>query len=140
VLLYQRADTKNPTWYARYRIDGRYKVSSLKTGNPALVEVTACETYDEMRFKMTHDIPIFAIKFDDLCEEFLDLQGERVKRDEVTARWVKTVASYVTHGVLPYFGKQTSLATIGQTKVDGYMGWRMADNKNGNRIWGGSVR
>ena len=129
VMLFKRADHKRPKWQARYRIDGRYKTVSLRTYDYEEAKTTALEEFDELRIMHKLNMPVFKRTFESVADEFVSHQLKRVEQGEITKYWGSTGKSIFK--VWKMYLEGLDITKIPQHKLDGYIGWRRNNNKNG---------
>ncbi len=127
VMLFQRADHKDKKWNARYRIQGRYKVKSLRTADFSKAKTVALEEYDELRFKDKHGLPIFDKSFEAVAEEFIEYGFKRIEAGEISQYWAGTAQSILRNW--QRYLANLDVNKIPQEKIDGYIEWRNKNNR-----------
>ncbi len=122
VVLYKRE--RSNKYQARVKLpNGKWKRISTKKIDVRLAMEIACNQYDEIRFKIKHDIPINTKRFTAVADLAIkDMQNELDK-----GYGKKTYLHYIgalERYMIPYFGN-THIDTIDYKKLQEFDNWRI---------------
>ncbi len=104
--IYVRSDTKKPLWQARMLdpIGKGYLTKALKTQNKAKAEKRAKDWYDEVRFKLKHNMALRTKTVPQVCALYLaDLKTE-VEAGDRPERQLRDYTAIIETYVKGYFG------------------------------------
>jgi integrase len=76
-------------WYGRCYIDGRTKIFSSNTKNKQQAIKILEAKFDELKFKLKHDLPIHEKSFKDILLEYLKGLETDAKKQNTTKRFIK---------------------------------------------------
>jgi len=123
ITLYRRADSPSKVYQCRFMANGKCIRRSTKESNRDEAAAAAGEIYDEIKFKLRHDMPIGSKNFKAVWEEW----KSSVSLSDHRRAYIKsTERNYV----LPFFGSEpiTGLTTA---RVSKYWPWREANSLKG---------
>ena len=125
IMLYRRADTKRPIWYARLNVPGKgYVIRSTKTVDRHTAAVLAEDMYDEIRWKIKNNMPVKDRAWKDVWAEYRKTLLVRVRAGDLAASRLTRIDSCWTNWLSKYWGDR-SCGTLAQKQLDGYWHYRM---------------
>ena len=100
--VYKQTRTRN--WYARFFVEGKYKVRSLGTESFNEAKQVAFDWYDGLRFKKKQTgSPIHGIKYKDILSDFDKYQKTQVKSEELQEQLYKDYKIKLNGALKRYF-------------------------------------
>jgi integrase len=125
LVIFRRADVKHRNWYCRIKLphEDRYKTVSLKTADIDAAKEKAFDQDVDVRFRIKHDVPIFNRPFNQIAEDYVELQKLRVEAGQIAPHRVRVVESVVRAQLNPYMGP-IQITLIGRDRWLNYPLWR----------------
>jgi integrase len=143
VVIFRRTDVKHRRWYCRIRIDDvkKYKTISLKTDDVTTARNKALDAYAEIRFKISHELPVFDKSFNQVAREFLEIEKERSEAGQISIHRWKVMEGHIRVQISKYLGN-TQITQIGEDRWLNYSPWRIKTGKgrSGGRVSDGTIR
>lgn len=140
LILFRRSDVKHHNWYCRVKVpkEDRYKTVSLKTDNIQTARSMAWEQEGEVRYAIKHGVALFNRPFREVAKEFLEKQGLRAKRDQITQKRIETLKTIIDGPLDTYIGS-VQVHLIGDERWGDYPAWRREHGegriaRNGSRM------
>ena len=123
ITLYRRADSPSKVYQARFMANGKCLRRSTKESNREEAAAAAGEIYDEIRFKLRHDMPIGSKNFKAVWNEWLN----SVTLSDHRRTYIRSTGH---NYILPFFGGQP-ITGISTSRVLEYWAWRELNTMNG---------
>ena len=119
IILYQRKDTKKPTWWCRIKIPGSkgYKIVSTKSQDYRTSVRFSEDLYYEIEGKIRRGESITEHKFDKVVDEWLKYNDYQLR--ERSNQYKEIFHHKVRKFLKPYFTGQ-NISTIDQKSIEGY--------------------
>lgn len=127
LIIFRRSDVKHRNWYCRVKLPkaDRYKTVSLKTQDINTARELAFDAFADVKFRLTHNVPVFNRPFSQVAAEYVELQKKRANAGRITMARVKKIESVINAHLIPYVGS-TQIHLIGAERWAEYPFWRRA--------------
>lgn len=134
LIIFRRRDVKHKNWYCRIKVpqSQKYKHIALKTAYVAEARERAFDHDADIRFRVTHKVPVFDKRFADVAEEYLATLTRKAETGQITDAWRIVVRSQVTHHLNPYLG-HLQITQIGDAHWEEYPHWRKQNSRRVTR-------
>lgn len=130
LVIFRRGDVAHRNFYCRFKIpnEDRYKTVSLKTPEIIIARQRAWEKNYRFSGMLEVGHSIFNYPFADVAKEYLALQKERRKRNEISESRVSNVEGIINGPLKEYVGS-TQVHLIGHDSWEGYPAWRKTNGQ-----------
>ncbi len=124
ITLYRRADSPSKVYQCRFMADGKCIRRTTNEANRHDAASVAGEIYDEIKFKIRHNMPIGSKSFKAVWGEW----KSSVSLSKDRRAYIKSIESRY---ILPFFGSQP-ITAVSTARVSAYWPWRELNTLNGN--------
>ncbi len=123
ITLYTRSIGNNAIWQCRFMAQGKCIRRSTKETSTSAASAVAGDLYDEIKFKIKHDMPIGLTTFEVVWKRWFTIQQTHLSTHRL--KYAKSVAN--AH-FLPHFGKKT-ITAVTTAAVTAYWPWRESSGR-----------